>query len=195
MLKNTYYLILVLSICASLLFGMNIGRRMQTQENTNKQAARSNTQEASPTAQAISDTPPLTTPAMVKEESTQSSKRIKNKLYTSAPCGISISYPDTVSVQESKTENVGAVFTGSSNTNEVVVVTCQKDIPKPPVPAELIENIQIDTVVASLYHDKSQKDGTDMDALIFTHPKLKLDIFIGGYGTLFNSMIKTIKLL
>ena len=195
-LKNTYYLILFLSILAALIIGLNIGKRMQNQKTGNN---------ATIAPPQITDTPtPSATTSSVFQtgtgsgelkNATTSSAAQKEKTYTNTTCGITLSYPDTVTIEESSTETQGVIFTNKSDPKDIVVVTCQKDIPKPPLSLENIEDIMIGTVAAKLYHDTSAKDGTKMDALIFTHPKTKLDVFIGGYGRVFNTIIQSLKIL
>ena len=131
----------------------------------------------------------------VLKNATQSGVSAKAVIYISSSCGVSFSYPDSVAVEESATDAKGAVFTNKSNPKDMVVLTCQKDIPKPPLTAQNSEDRLIGNVSAKLYHDTSQKDGTQVDALLFTHPKSQLDVFIGGYGTTFNTMIQSLKIL
>ncbi|HCM81967.1 TPA: hypothetical protein DIS60_01200 [Patescibacteria group bacterium] len=204
-LKNTYYLILVLSILAALILGLNIGKRMQ-QTKSNPDQTQNTIQEESPTSAPITlDTTNSTSSLSGINNAGSESGFLKNAapsggtakgtLYTSKSCGVSFSYPDTVMVEESTTDAKGAVFTNKSNPTDMVVLTCQKDIPKPPLPSQNIEDRLIGTTPAKLYHDTSQKDGTRVDALLFTHPKTKLDVFIGGYGTTFNTLIQSLKIL
>lgn len=113
------------------------------------------------------------------------------KTYTSDTCGITFSYPDKLS----KLDTQGAVvFVDSTDTNKSVAVVCQKDIPRPPLADDKMENIAIGSVKATIYHDASAKDGTPMDKLIFTHPKNKLDIYVSGYGDSFTTVVTSLKI-
>ncbi len=194
MLKNTYYVILFLSIFAALVIGLNIGKKLQQSQSTQTQQELSI---ISPTANPSIAEPtiPASTLSATGKPATQSGSTGKTMLYTSASCGVSLSYPDTIAVEESSTDAKGAIFTNKSDPTDIVVLTCQKDIPKPPLPAQNIEDRLIGSTPAKLYHDTSQKDGTKVDALIFTHPKTKLDVFIGGYGATFNTLIQSLKIL
>ena len=116
-------------------------------------------------------------------------------MYTNTACGITLSYPETVTAEESSTEARGVIFTSNSNPTDMVVLTCQKDIPKPPLSVQNIEDFMVGNITAKLYHDTSAKDGAKVDALIFTNPKTKLDVFVGGYGSVFDAIIQTIKIL
>ena len=108
-------------------------------------------------------------------------------------CGISLQYPTTLTLMDSASGS--ALFVDKANTDQSVVVTCQKDIPRPALTTDNIETIVISSVSAKLYHDASPKDGSAIDELIFRHPKTGLDVFIAGFGETFNSIIKTVKLL
>jgi len=195
MLKNTYYLILFLSILAALVVGLNIGKKMQGQT--------SDTSTVHDLPSTISPTPSLSTGTPTSSPSSSATKPTasnsgtlqKTTLYTNTECAVSLSYPDTVTLSESSTKTLGAVFTHKTNPKDVIVLTCQKEIPRPPLTAENIEEFKVGTLSGKLYHDGSAKDGTRMDALIFTHPKTGLDVFIGGFGEVFNGMIKTVKIL
>jgi len=197
MLKNTYYLILFLAVFAALVVGFNIGKGIQKPQTTETE----NIPTPSPIITDITnESSPLSAPLYPSTsagtlKNATSSGTTKGTLYTSSSCGIALTYPDTVALEESSTQTYGAVFTNTSNSMDMVVLTCQKNIPRPPLSSQNIETAMIGTVEAKLYHDTSAKDGAKGDALIFTHPKTKLDIFIGGYGSIFNALIQTIKIL
>jgi len=195
-LKNTYYLILFLSVFAALLIGLNIGKRMQNQKTENNAIIAPAQITDTPTPSAITSSVFQTgTGSAELKNATSSSGVKKEKIYTNTACGISLSYPETVTTEDSSTETQGTIFTNKSNPTDMVVLTCQKDIPRPPLSVQNIEDTMIGNVPAKLYHETSQKDGTKMDALIFTHPKTKLDVLIGGYGSVFDAIIQTIKIL
>jgi len=195
MLKNTYYLILFLSVLAALVVGLNIGKKMQGQNINAQQLPTNNKQDITPTPLNFSeDTPSSSVSTFTKPAASNSGVLQKTTLYTNTQCAISLTYPDTVAVSESATQTLGAVFRSKTNPSDMIVLTCQKEIPRPPLTAENIENFQVGTVAAKLYHDGSAKDGTKMDALIFTHPKTKLDVLLGGYGETFDKMAKSLKI-
>jgi len=113
-------------------------------------------------------------------------------------CGISYLYPNTLRPFESS--DSGVVLTHTTKPEESIVIVCQADIPRVPLTDDSIEPMVIRAATgsasasANLYHDTSAKDGTQVDKLIFTHPKTKLDVFIAGFGATFNQLITTIKL-
>jgi len=194
-LKNTYYLILFLSVLAALIIGLNIGKGMQNQQTGNNATIAPPQMTDTPTPSATTSSVFQTSTGSAQLESATSSSGVKEKTYTNTACGITLSYPDTVTTEESSTETQGVIFTNKSNPKDMVVLTCQKDIPKPPLSLQNIEDTMIGNVAAKLYHDTSAKDGTKVDALIFTHPKTKLDVFIGGYGITFEAIIRSLKIL
>lgn len=108
-------------------------------------------------------------------------------------CGIMLQYPTTLTLMDSASGS--ALLVDKTNTDQSVVVTCQKDIPRPALTTDNIETFVIASVSAKLYHDASAKDGTPIDELIFSHPKTGLDVFVAGYGETFNSVIASIILI
>jgi hypothetical protein len=195
MLKNTYYLILFLSVLAALVIGLNIGKKIQ-QPTINNETIQQSEISLTPTPPTI-DSEPIqsSTSSSINKSASPSGVVLKNGLYTSASCAVSFAVPATIDIEESATDAKGAVFTNKTNPTDMMVLTCQKDIPRPPLTSQNIENFSIGTVAGKLYHDSSQKDGTKVDALIFTHPKTKLDVFLGGYGSTFNTLIQSLKIL
>jgi len=196
MLKNTYYLILFLSVFAALIVGLNIGKRMGKQGIVENQISipTGPVQRMTPTTEPFRDILQMTSPSGTIKNASPSGIVSKNGVLTVSSCGITLSYPDILTAQESTTETQGTVFINKTNPKDMIVLTCQKDIPKPALPPENTENRLIGTTTATLYHDTSQKDGAWVDGLLFTHPKTKLDVFIGGYGATFNQIIQTIKI-
>jgi hypothetical protein len=163
MARNTFILVIILAIFAALIVGVNIGRKVQN-----------------PPPKIITNNLPTPTPTI----------KINVINYTNTTCGISFSYPDTLTKMDSADGN--AMFIDSKNTINSVALACQKDIPRPPLTADKIEKITIGSVSASLYHDASAKDGTPNDKLIFTHPNTKKDVYIAGYGDPLKIIISSI---
>lgn len=114
---------------------------------------------------------------------------------SASACGVSFSYPNFLKGMESSTS--GAILINTANPNDSIVIVCQKDIPRVPLPPEKIETIPLTgtaSISAKLYHDASQKDGAPIDKLIFTHPKTKLDVLLAGFGPVFRDLIASLKL-
>ncbi len=113
--------------------------------------------------------------------------------YPDYACGVELNYPNSLNVLDGPTGSV--IFTGKTDPKKVIIVTCQKDIPRPSVTVDKIEQLTSGSVSAILYHDTSSKDGTPIDKLIFNNPDNDLDIFISGYGAQFQQIIGNIKLI
>lgn len=168
--RNTLLLTASLAVIAALVVGINIGRSVSTN--------------------------PLPTPTPT---ATAAPSPITVRTYTSAKCGISLSYPSNLEVQESTTS--ATAFIDAEKMDQSVLLVCQPDIPRVPLTADKIESMTIRsettaaTIAAKLYHDTNAKDGTPIDKLIFTNAKKGVDVFLGGYGSLFQQIISSLKLL
>jgi hypothetical protein len=120
-------------------------------------------------------------------------------LYQLAGCGIAFPTQKNHTALEGPGNNV--VFTAKTG-SDTIIVTCQKNIPRPALTADNIEKLAFDlpnqkptTIAANLYHDASAKDGTPVDKLIFNHPVNGLDVFISGYGDTFQALIRQLSIL
>lgn len=174
--RNTFLLVAGLAVFAALVVGVNIGTRMSTAHN--QQFINQ------PTADTVST--PIPTP-------TQKLSTAMLTTYTSAYCGITFDYPERLQKLEGATGS--AIFTDTNVASSSILLTCQRDIPRPPILADKIESVVISSVSAKLYHDTSDKDGRTIDKLIFRHPKTGLDIFLAGTGEIFKKLISSITLL
>lgn len=82
-----------------------------------------------------------------------------------------------------------------------IIVVCQQEIPRIALTPDLIESVIIRaasgsaSVSATMYHDTSEKDGSKIDKIIFTHPKTTLDVFIAGFGPVYRQFIATLQLI
>lgn len=104
------------------------------------------------------------------------------KSYRNAYCNVAFDYPATFTLLESATGS--AALTGPG-TGDGILLTCQKDIPRPAITQENIEDIRIGSVAAKLYHDQS-------DTLIFRHPGTKLDVFLAATSEMLQNLLKTL---
>lgn len=160
--RNTYLLVSVLAIIAALVIGVNIGRHV---------------------VQSPSSIPiPTVTPP---QEPTISAV----KPYRNSFCKVAFNYPGTLTLLENASGS--AAFTGQA-AGDGILLTCQKDIPRPAITEENIEDIRIGSIAAKLYHAQSEKDGSPIDSLIFHHPGTKLDVFLAGTGEVFQNLLKTL---
>ena len=161
--KNTFLLVLILSIIAALLVGVNIGRKFQEKP----------------------DSAPPDSPAVTPIQTQQSS------IFKNTTCGITLSLPSGTQAEAVASRSARFVSADKS----VIQFACERKIPRFPVPTEQIENVQVASISAKLYHTKSAKDGTPFDALIFRNPNTAMDIYLAGVGSTFSAIIRTIELM
>lgn len=167
--RNTYVFVVILAVFAALVTGINLGRKLGRTE----------------IAQVIQPTPqsPLTpTPQVTPTSFT----------YRNEACGISLEYPSNMTVVAQASNS--AIISGETS-EEAVVITCQKEIPKPLLQPNRIETVMIGSTSATLYHDVSAKDGTPIDKIIFTHPKNRMDVLVAGIGAPFETIRTTLQIL
>jgi hypothetical protein len=170
--RNTYLLVIFLSIFAALVVGVNIGKRMSGSTST---------------------VAPAPTPTIEQEPTPTTA------VYLNKACGFAFAYPTTLSLMDNATGS--ALLVHATDKNESIAVACQEEIPRPPITASNIENMVIynETKTASLsarlYHDASAQDGTPIDELIFRNPKTGMDVFIAGFGATFDQIIDTLILV
>jgi hypothetical protein len=94
-----------------------------------------------------------------------------------------------------------AFLVDNQEQSQSVAVTCQDEIPRPPLTSDKIEvqvlynESQTASATARLYHDATAKDGTPIDELIFRHPKTGMDVFIAGFGKTFDAILQSIQLI
>ncbi|MFC1647216.1 hypothetical protein ACFL1A_02940 [Patescibacteria group bacterium] len=117
----------------------------------------------------------------------------KIELTSYTACGMSFSYPDNLTKLDVGTG--GVMLINTDDPHDSIAIICQDDIPKPALAQTNIENIEVSSVSAALFHDSTPKEGSPSDKLIFTHPTSKLDVMISGFGSSFDVLIKTLKLL
>lgn len=103
--------------------------------------------------------------------------------YSNSFCKVAFEYPDTFTVLENASGS--AAFTNPKG-DDGIILTCQKDIPRPAETKETVEDVRIGSVAAKLYNNQS---------LIFRHPGTKLDVFLAGTGEAFRKLISSITLI
>lgn len=173
--RNTYILVSILAVLAALVVGVNVGKKISP---------------VSPPA------PPTPTP-LAKPNPTLLDTTL-TQTYVDNACGFSLEYSNDYSLTENASGS--AILSSTGSGNQSIVMTCQKNIPRPPLASDKIQSLMLPastgaSVSATLYHDQSSKDSSPIDAIIFTHPTRKLDVFVAGYGDSFNAAIKTIQVI
>jgi len=162
--KNTYLLLTALAIFAALIVGINIGKNFQPKTPpiaTTDEQSSSSTIEQSNNSSIPSPTPDLIMHQFISKE-----------------CAIEFSYNKDFQYKEPATGS--AVFSNTKDETDLFAFVCQKNIPRPALTKENIEEFKVGSISAKLYHDTNAKDGTPMDKFIFTNPKNKLDIFLSA---------------
>ena len=173
--RNTFIFIIILAIISAIIAGVNIANRLNPLEL--------------PTPTPIASISP--TPSATALMETNDRKQLLT--YDNPYCGISLVF-DTGVLEFREEASNSATFISMTDPNDMIVLGCQKDIPRPALAPSDIEARTIASVAATLYHDSSAKDGTKIDAIIFTHPKNKLDIYLAGYGKTFEELLTTLKI-
>lgn len=168
--RNTFLLVSLLAVIASFLVGIRLGQRLNTVSSVSIQTPTPTAEtEPSPPSPA----PPQRTP------------------YDNTACGVSFTYPTSFTIEESST---GATLVDPLGASNPIILTCQFDIPRPPVSTDKIDTLTVASISAQLYHTASAKDGASVDELIFRHPKTGLDIFVSGLGPVFQDIISSLEL-
>ena len=167
--RNTLLLVGTLAVIAALLLGINIGRRFQSTNG--------NTTALTPSVPPV----PSGSPAAAQVKS-----------YVNAFCKIGFDYPAGLTVLENAS---GSAALSGKSAEEGILLTCQKDIPRPPSSEGDSEDLRIGSVSATLFHTRTASDGASIDSLIFRHPATRLDVFLAGSGETFRNLISTIQLL
>jgi len=166
--KNTLLLVILLAVVAALVVGVQIGRGINP----------SLSQSPSPTPLPATPTPEL--PSLLS--------------YTNTFCGFSFSYPSSHTLTSGASGS--AVLSDATSPQNPILMTCQADIPRPPLIEDRIQDASIAGVIdAKIYHDASPQDGTPISALIFNNPNNGLDIFISGIGSAFTQVISSVQIL
>ncbi|MBM3284134.1 hypothetical protein FJY90_07920 [Candidatus Gottesmanbacteria bacterium] len=190
MAKGTTIFILILAVLASLLFGINIGKKLGKSEIASVNQATINNQQLT-----ITPIPSLTITSILTLSSTPtatSSGKISGiTTYTDKSCGFSFSYPGSF-IRQKTVNSQSVIFTDPDNPNLAIAAACAASIPRPPVASEKIESLILDGVAGILYHDQNP-DGSPRDEVIVKHPDKELEIIIAGYGDSFTSALTSFK--
>jgi hypothetical protein len=207
MAKGTIITIFILSIFATLLLGINIGKRIGNPQTviSNQNPAISGQQ--SPLrqgyeGQAVISLIPITTHLISPTSTLPISKiptiKMQQKIsklsaYSDKKCGFSIAFPS--SYISSKTENdKSVIFADQEDPKKMIAFVCDTSIPRPPVTSENIEAISLDGQPATLYHDKNS-DGSERDEVIVRNKNNGLEIIIAGFGEIFQQALSSFKFL
>lgn len=168
MADSTKRFVTGLAILAALVIGIQIGRNVATREYQ----ALVKTDLSSDVNRSVKPTPE---PYLA---------------YLNPECGVAFEYPGgfkAVNIDETTT-----LFVDSGRSNLSFTLTCMDRIAKPVIGPEKTENLMISSVSAALYHDTAPKDGSALERLIFTHPRLNLMVELSGSGTPFETAVSSL---
>lgn len=194
--KNTILFIILLALCSVFIATINIIRI--TSQPEQKVAVTTPLPTSAPT-QIPSPTP---TPELV--ESTRSASLSGTKKLTptplpqgkqtiTTPCGLSLYLPATYAAESNQN---GTTIINTAPPQEMVVVTCEKNVFTPSVPKEQTETRTLKGgVTATLYHDTSSTDGSPIDAVVFRHPKTGNEVLIVDSGTTIDTILSSITVI
>lgn len=183
MAKATILLLFSLAIIATLLFGVNIGKQVERWQKT---PAPTSIKKINPTS-----IPKTTIPTKVASESAIPKDNI---LYRNTTCGYEITYPKAWTKTDFDKNSITFTIKEASKSDKIAVV-CAEEIPKPPIREDLIEEIELSSVSATLYHNSSPNDGAPLDEVITKIPGKNMEIFIAGFGKNFDDLLASFKFL
>ncbi|KKR33375.1 MAG: hypothetical protein UT63_C0018G0015 [Candidatus Gottesmanbacteria bacterium GW2011_GWC2_39_8] len=189
-MRNTLLLIISLVAFGSFLIGVNVGKKVAFEEIK--------LSDITPTLTAvnITNSPPISPITPISPTNNETMKPSNNgfSTYTNQTCGFSFTYHGSY-IKEESNNNATVINLDPDNPDDKISATCQKDIPRPPLSDNKIENIEIDGIAAKLYHDAYMKDGSPRDEVIVKLPNREEDLFIAGYGKTFNQILTTLKFI
>ncbi len=183
MAKGTTIFFIILITVASLLFGINIGKKLNSPQLpiTNYQLS------------TITPSPTITlTPTLSATPSAAVKKSTSITTYTDGTCGFSFSYPGSF-IKQKSTNQQSTILTDPDDPKSTIAATCAASIPRPPVSSDKIESIMLDKAAATLYHDQNQQDGSPRDIVIVKHPSNGMEIILAGFGSTFQQVLASFK--
>lgn len=178
--KRAIALLVFLTIIATLLVGINIGKKLNLSQGSRL------------AGQTASSPSPFISPTLTPAVATSLQEGIS--LYRDVNCGYEFKYQGSYKQYTNDGYNSIQISDPEGSLPDLVA-TCQAEIPKPPLAPEKIAAIVLDGVPTNLYHDASQKDGSPRDEIIVKHPLKNLEIIIAGFGEYFNEATNSFKFI
>lgn len=185
MAKGTVIFLFLLTIIATLLFGINIGKKIGPSPSAISNQQLTITSTPSPTVTIA--------PTIIATPSGTLKKSTGTTTYTDRTCGFSFSYPGSF-IKQKSVNGQATILADPNDPNATTVATCDKILPRPPVSSDKIDSITLDKVAATLYHDQNQ-DGTPRDEVIVKHPANEMEIILAGYGDIFQKILTSFKFI
>lgn len=113
--------------------------------------------------------------------------------YKNSYCGISLTYPSSLALQEGATGS--AAFVDAYNDQNTVTLTCQKKIPTISLAPEKIDMSTVAGQPARVYHGLFGNNATPLTITTFHNTKTNVDILVSGATDTFTGIVKSIRLL
>ncbi len=168
MAKGTIIVLSVLAVIAVLLFGINLGKKLNSVSNTPQPTITQTTQPTVTTEQkATTDTNATST-------------------FTDETCGYTFSYPGSY-IRQKTSNQKSVIYVDASNPKISIAASCAPTLPRPAVEEEGQEMVTLDGVNGILYHDKDPY-GNPRDDIFVKHPTNGMEIVITGYGETFDQV-------
>lgn len=180
MAKGTLFFLLILLLLATLLFGINLGKKLGVSQST-----------IIPTPNPTATVIPTVTPTLTATPSAAMKKTTGITTFSDKSCGFSFSYPGSF-IKQKSTNQQTTILTDPNDTSATIAATCAASIPRPPVSSDKIESITVNGVNGLLYHDQNS-DGSPRDEVIVKHPTTGMEIIIAGYGENFQQALSSFK--
>lgn len=194
MAKGTIILLFILFIIASLLLGINIGKKIGNPESSPPQPVTINqlptTNYQSPTI-TLPPTPESSVSATLSVTPINTKKTSGTSTFTDKTCGVSFSYPGSY-LKQTSANGKSTIFTDPENIDTAIAVACAPSIPRPPVTSDQIEAITVDKIAATLYHDKNP-EGLPRDEVILKNPYNDMEVIIAGFGSTYQTILKNLR--
>lgn len=182
MAKGTVIFLIILALVATLLFGINIGKKLGVYQNT-----------IVVTPTSIPTTAPTATPTLTATPSAGMRKTTGTTTFSDKSCGFAFSYPGSY-INQKSVNGQATILSDPNDQKASIVATCDKSIPRPPVSSDKIESITLDGRAATLYHDQAS-DGSPRDEVIVRHPTNGMEILLAGYGEFFQQVLASFKFI
>ncbi len=189
MAKATVFFLFILALVATLLFGINIGKKISRNQNIQTEPTTNDQRPTTIPSTTLTLSPTITSTASSQMKGTKSLTT-----YTDKTCGFSFSYPGSF-IKTQAVNQQSTIIADPNDQDQAIAATCAQDLPKPPLPGDKIESIILDEVSAKLYHDSAARDGSPRDEVIVKHPTNGLEIIIAGFGPLFQQVISSFRFL
>lgn len=183
MAKGTILFLFFLTIVATLLIGINIGKKFNNQSLVPSPSP--TTPLLQPTTYNLSPSP------QVASNSATTLNGITK--FTNRSCGYEVSYPENWKRLDYDAKSVA--LENPATTSGKLAIVCAPEIPRVPLQLDKIEVIKLSTSTATLYHDASPNDGTPIDKIIAKIPGKNMDIFIGGLGSTLKTILNSFKFI